>query len=176
MNYRTGPGKFKCKFTPAEDIRLQEVVDHCGCKDWSIVARHMYPRNARQCRERWTNYTNPILVNMPWTQAEEELLSEKFAEFGRKWQSIAAYFPRRSKNQIKNHWISRQKRLHQSITATEAKPPANGVSNVESNQPNPPPQVQPPVQPQNMFDILLPDSGKDEIFWEDTDAPYFQPH
>jgi hypothetical protein len=175
MNYRAGPGRFKCKFTPAEDLRLLEVVDHCGCKDWSIVARHMFPRNARQCRERWTNYINPVLVNQPWTQAEEDLLGEKFAEYGRKWQSIAAYFPNRSKNQVKNHWISRQKRLHQPVLASETKtsdkapPPADKAC--------PPAQSQPrsEAQAQNVFDIMIDDSAKDEIFWEDPEAAYFQP-
>jgi hypothetical protein len=111
MDLHKAQGHFRCKFSPAEDLKLREVVEQLGSADWASVATHMAPRNARQCRERWTNYLNPSLVNAPWTASEESLLEEKFAEFGTKWQVIAVFFPSRSKNDIKNHWISNQRNL-----------------------------------------------------------------
>jgi hypothetical protein len=111
MELHKSHGHFRCKFSPAEDLKLRQVVEQVGAGDWASVASHMAPRNARQCRERWTNYLNPSLVNAPWTASEESLLEEKFAEFGTKWQVIAVFFPSRSKNDIKNHWISNQRNL-----------------------------------------------------------------
>ena len=115
MEEKRKPGKFKNKFTPAEDALLLEVVDRFGCKDWSEVASHLQGRNARQCRERWNNYVNPAIAKLPWTPAEDRLLEQKFREFGTKWHSIAAFFPNRSKNSIKNHWMAHQKKMNRCI-------------------------------------------------------------
>jgi hypothetical protein len=104
MAARPRPGEFKHKFTHDEDQRLCSVVEEIGTVDWTLVARRMAPFTTRQCRERWTNYLNPTIANMPWTPAEDQLLEEKFAEFGTKWQVIAGAFPTRSKNSIKNRW------------------------------------------------------------------------
>lgn len=115
MEEKRKPGKFKNKFTPAEDQLLLEVVDRLGCKDWSEVASHLQGRNARQCRERWNNYVNPAIAKLPWTPAEDRLLEQKFREFGTKWHSIASFFPNRSKNSIKNHWMTHQKKMSRCI-------------------------------------------------------------
>jgi hypothetical protein len=111
MQQESPHGHLRRKFSAAEDMKLREVVEEFGSTDWACVAAHMAPRNARQCRERWTNYLNPSRVNAPWTAAEDSLLEQKFGEFGTKWQSIADHFPGRSKNDIKNHWIAKQKNL-----------------------------------------------------------------
>jgi hypothetical protein len=163
MDRRRGPGCFKCKFTPEEDLRLRDVIDRCGSKDWSIVACHMYPRNARQCRERWTNYINPAIQNIPWTPEEEALLEQKFTEFGTRWQIIAAFFPKRSKNHIKNHWLSRQKVGGQ--TARHEKPIQDQSTS---------PDVRPITsQTPTLFDILFSGPGKEELFWQELATGYF---
>ena len=115
MEEKRKPGKFKNKFTPAEDQLLLEVVDRVGSKDWSEVASHLQGRNARQCRERWNNYVNPAIAKLPWTPAEDRLLEQKFRELGTKWHSIASFFPNRSKNSIKNHWMTHQKKMSRCI-------------------------------------------------------------
>jgi hypothetical protein len=165
MDGRRGPGRFKVKFTPAEDFRLMDIVGRCGANDWPAIAAQMPGRNARQCRERWTNYMNPVLVSAPWTAEEEDLLDEKFAEFGTRWQAIAIFFPTRSKNQIKNHWqsqqrrkvltrtIARRERAEANITELPAKP-------VDFSTPTP-----------TLWEALCP--GPDEINWDDIFAPLF---
>jgi hypothetical protein len=59
-------------------------------------------RTARQCRERWVNYLNPILSKSPWTSGEDAILRARFAEFGPKWVKLTEFLPTRSANDIKN--------------------------------------------------------------------------
>jgi hypothetical protein len=93
-----------------EDIRLRQIVAHFGCGNWSFVATQMPGRNSRQCRERWVNYINPELNHHPLSRAEDLLLESKHEELGPQWQLIATFLPGRSKNLLKNHWISKQRR------------------------------------------------------------------
>jgi hypothetical protein len=106
-----GPGRYKCKFTLDEDVALREIVNRLGTYDWSLVASQMPGRTARQCRERWNNYVNPTLENVPWTPEEDLLLDAKFELHGTKWQVISTFFPSRSRNDIIHHWLQRQRKL-----------------------------------------------------------------
>jgi hypothetical protein len=101
----------KNKFTPEEDMRLKEIIRNGACEDWAAVASHFPDRNPRQCRERWNNYVNPAVMKLPWTPMEDFLLEQKYAELGPKWQIIAKFFPTRSKNYVKNRWLTIQRRL-----------------------------------------------------------------
>jgi hypothetical protein len=118
MFLRPRPGEFKHKFTRIEDFQLREVVRQVGTKDWSLVAIQMSPRTARQCRERWNNYINPVIDKMDWTAEEDRLLDAKFAELGSKWKLIAAFFPTRSKNMVKYRY-QRKRRVHADGPATD---------------------------------------------------------
>jgi hypothetical protein len=104
---------FRWKFTQMEDIRLAHIVARCGSGNWSFVASQMPGRNPRQCRERWANYINPELNHQPLSPAEDMLLESKYEEIGPRWQQIASFLPRRSKNLLKNHWMSRRRRSEQ---------------------------------------------------------------
>jgi hypothetical protein len=104
--------RLKKKFTVAEDILLRGLVQSSDPVNWSSVASHFPDRNERQCRDHWVNYVNPTIANTPWTAEEDRLLDEKFKEFGARWIRIAVAFPQRSASQIKNHWITKQRRLH----------------------------------------------------------------
>jgi hypothetical protein len=105
------PPIVRSKFTPREDSLLREIISLGRCRDWSEVARDLPGRNARQCRERWNNYVNPNLTSMPWTSEEEALLIRKHSELGSQWQVMVRWFPNRSKNQIKNHWLALERRI-----------------------------------------------------------------
>jgi hypothetical protein len=102
----------KNKFTPEEDIYLKEVIEHCGCKDWTEVAAYFPGRNPRQCRERWNNYVKPTIMKLPWSPFEDRLLEQKYADLGPKWHLIAKFFPNRSRNYVKNRWLTKQRHLH----------------------------------------------------------------
>jgi hypothetical protein len=100
----------KSKFTPHEDILLTESVHVHGTSNWLIVASAVPGRNARQCRERWTNYVNPDLTQMEWTERDNAILMESFERFGPKWHRITTFFPGRAKNNVRNHFFGIQRR------------------------------------------------------------------
>jgi hypothetical protein len=102
----------KSKFEPFEDSLLLEVVSRLGASNWSQIAAHIPGRNARQCRERWTNYVNPNLVKNEWTEAEDEILLQTYQEVGPKWFVIAGFLPGRGKNNVKNRYFMLQHRTH----------------------------------------------------------------
>lgn len=94
----------KSKFTPEEDERLKSLVMLHGTNSWTFISHLMGTRNRRQCRERWKNYLNPELRNEPWTFEEDQLLVDKYAQFGPKWNKLAKFFTNRSDNSIRNRW------------------------------------------------------------------------
>jgi hypothetical protein len=157
MDECRGPGQFKCKFTQAEDTRLTEIVKQCGCRNWAIIAGKMPDRNARQCRERWVNYINPVLERTALSPAEELLLNEKFTELGPQWQIIATFFSGRSKNFIKNHWAMKHKTM---------KAISGHIVMKEERNSDPPFPAQPPSDDFRSFDSLIPNEQKEDIFWE----------
>jgi hypothetical protein len=94
----------KSKFTSEEDSLLRRLVSQLGDDSWPQIAQGMHHRNARQCKERWTNYLSPSVSNSPWTPQEDRLLEDKIREIGQKWVKIAAFFPRRTDINIKNRY------------------------------------------------------------------------
>ena len=100
----------KIKFTPNEDQLLFDAVMALGTSNWHAVAEKVPGRNSRQCRERWTNYVNPELVAAPWTDDEDKILLAKYEELGPKWHTIASFFATRSTNNIKNRFVTLQRR------------------------------------------------------------------
>jgi hypothetical protein len=160
------PGQYKVKFTASEDARLKELVARYGTNSWSTIAAEMPDRNARQCRERWTNYINPSIVFSPWTASEEALLDQKFAEYGTNWQVIAAFFPNRSKNQIKNHWTTQHKRpamvepIQDQAVASETLP--QNVAGIDQS-----------VKATTLCDILFTEQDYQQFRWEALFGPLF---
>jgi hypothetical protein len=61
-------------------------------------------RNARQCKERWTNYLCPTLNTNSWKPEEDRLLVQKRMELGAKWVKIAQFFPNRTDAMVKNRY------------------------------------------------------------------------
>ena len=95
----------KIKFTPEEDQKLLQLVAEHGAKDWIKIASLIGTRNARQCRERYKNYINPSLRKDNWTKEEDELLLEKYQQYGGKWNKISKFFVNRSDNHLRNRWM-----------------------------------------------------------------------
>jgi hypothetical protein len=156
MSERRSPGRYKSKFSPDEDARLLEIVSQTGCQDWLKVAAQLKGRNPRQCRERWNNYVNPSITTAPWTDIEEHLLESKFAELGPRWHVIAPFFPGRSRNQVKNHWMTKQRRVNKR-RKEEQEPIAR-----DQRKRTPPPPVRRPGPPEELFQP----EAKDDAFWD----------
>lgn len=95
----------KAKFTREEDKKLTEICMNQKVKDWNLIAKFFFGRNARQVRERWENYLSPDVNNGPWSEEEDKILLQKYAEVGSKWSFISRYLPRRTNTSCKNRWI-----------------------------------------------------------------------
>jgi hypothetical protein len=89
-------------FTPAEDAKLTSIIIELGTNNWEAVARCVHGRNARQCRDRWSNYLFPEMDNGPWRPDEDQLLFTKFNESGAVWKYIATFVHSRSDINIKS--------------------------------------------------------------------------
>ena len=101
---QTRAKKLYHKFNEEEDLRLKNLVNIFGPKKWKRIATMMPGRTARQCRDRYSNYLTPGYIQNEWTPIEDDLLFEKFKEYGSQWSKIREFFPRRTANSIKNRW------------------------------------------------------------------------
>jgi hypothetical protein len=101
----------RARFSAAEDERLTKLVGEFGRDDWHAIAAHLRGRNARQCRDRWTNYLSPSVGNGPWTAGEDQLLMQKYSEFGPFWKRIASFFRSRTDINVKSRWHLLHRRL-----------------------------------------------------------------
>jgi hypothetical protein len=164
MKTSAGRAASKSKFSPAEDRHLKDVIESFGCEDWGQVASYMPDRNSRQCRERWNNYVNPAIMKMPWIPHEENLLDQKFAEFGPKWKEIAKFFPNRSKNYVKNHWMTKQRRIRKMTEKREGLAQKRRIQKDE-----PAPRV---VDDKNIMESFFPDSEYDPELWAAVAAEF----
>lgn len=90
------------KFTLQEDEKLAELVEVYGARKWNFLATMMPGRSGRQIRDRFQNYLNPKLENIPWTKEEDQLLYEKIFEVGPRYKALQVFFPNRSHNSITN--------------------------------------------------------------------------
>jgi hypothetical protein len=170
----------KTKFTQQEDSELRKVVGELGTNDWQQVSLQMPGRNARQCRDRWLNYLSPDVTNGPWTPAEEQLLMDKYDEFGATWKHIAMFFPTRTDINIKSRWQlmqrHRQKEVSHHLLSTrmpntgvlssDPLPVPFGIAPVRhAHPPSPPPANHPPSGEDDTWNSLLmnDDAGMDGI-------------
>lgn len=98
------PTNSRKKFSPEEDKALQELVEQYGAKNWDKIAELMPGRTGRQCRDRYRNYLIPGFFNGQWSQEEDNLLRQKYLEFGSHWAKMTPFFNGRSANSLKNRW------------------------------------------------------------------------
>jgi len=117
------------KWTKDEDMRLiaaisrhmlnqkrtaswKQISFHAfGCKEWeNTKLSRGRVRTAKQCRERWTNYLNPVLIRSAWTIEEDECLLHLFGQLKTKWSRIARSLTGRSSESVKNrvHILTRK--------------------------------------------------------------------
>jgi hypothetical protein len=123
---------FRSKFTPEEDCRLEALVSENGTADWPRIGSKMPHRDSRQCKERWSHYLSPDIVQRPWTKAEDVLLETKVSEHGRKWKLFEAFFPSRVDTNIRNRFnvLLRQRQKEVRFVARAFVPPQPRVLEV----------------------------------------------
>lgn len=184
----------KDKFKPEEDEILRSLVLEFGPGNWNLIASKMPGRVPRQCRERWNNYANPELHKEPWTEAEDQLLEQKYSEYGSRWKLISSFFPNRGPNNVKNRWLTKERRAkkaqsiqqsHQSpsVIIDESKTTTLDKKHDNNNQSvdDVIEQKQPPKQKEisslfdeafKKLDLTFPEC-EDSLFWSMTGGDFF---
>ncbi|KAG8374330.1 hypothetical protein BUALT_Bualt11G0120500 [Buddleja alternifolia] len=102
----TGPiRRAKGGWTPEEDDTLKKAVTAFRGKCWKKIAESFPDRSEVQCLHRWQKVLNPELVKGPWTQEEDEKITELVAKYGpTKWSVIAKSLPGRIGKQCRERW------------------------------------------------------------------------
>jgi hypothetical protein len=90
-------------FSAQDDDELSSLVRSLAEENWAYVAQNMtHSFTSRQCRERWKNYLDPRLQHASWTDADDARLLDDHARLGTRWTVIAAGFPGRPGNAVRN--------------------------------------------------------------------------
>jgi hypothetical protein len=92
------------KFSREEDDKIRNFVLQYGDREWDSIGKVLPGRTPRQCRHRYNNYLADTHQYLAWTDAEEDLILEKFREIGPKWVQISSCLPGRTGNDVKNRW------------------------------------------------------------------------
>ena len=120
------------RFTPDEDTLIKKLADDKKLS-WDEIAKQLPGRTGRQCKDRYNNYLNKVVVNKEWTQEEDEVIIQKYKELGPRWTAISNYLECRSGNNVKNRWYKYILKHTDNITTTATLPRRN-KSRQESSQ------------------------------------------
>jgi len=95
------------KWTIEEDDLLRKYVDIHGEKQWQKICLHIPGRTSIQCLHRWSKILKPGLVKGPWTQEEDEKLTNWVKNEGpNKWALAANIIIGRSGKQCRERWFN----------------------------------------------------------------------
>lgn len=158
MNWEIAPLMFqrpkpviRKKFTEEEDHRLRELVEEYGARQWDQIAEKMPGRSGRQCRDRYRNYLIPGFFNGQWSQAEDDLLRQVYAEMGPQWAKMMRYFKGRSANSLKNRWNYFVCRYHPENKVIDQKEHDENLNQLPASLPLPKPVEENDVDPNTSF-------------------------
>lgn len=95
----------KGHWTAEEDKLLTDWVEKNGANQWMECSKTIPGRNAKQCREHWTNSLAPNLKKGEWSTEEDFLILALYYKFN-SWKKIVPLFNGRTENSIKNRFFS----------------------------------------------------------------------
>ena len=94
-------------FTKEDDARLAALAEYDEKKDWKKISVIM-GFTPRQCRDRWVNYIS--CPEKPWTKEDDKLLVQLSVTI-KSPSALTAFFPGRSRVQVRNRLEKMQRRL-----------------------------------------------------------------
>ena len=109
------------RFTPNEDMLLKTIAMR-GIMSWDEIAKYLPGRTGRQCRDRYNNYLNKTVIHKNWTEEEDQIIIEKYKQYGPRWTVISNFLDSRSGNNVKNRWYKYILKRQGDITTTATLP------------------------------------------------------
>lgn len=104
-------GLKKGPWTPEEDQKLLAYIQEYGHGSWrALPSKAGLQRCGKSCRLRWINYLRPDIKRGKFSLQEEQTIIQLHALLGNRWSAIAAHLPKRTDNEIKNHWNTHLKK------------------------------------------------------------------
>jgi hypothetical protein len=98
------------KWAEDEDIKLKDVVQTLGEKNWGAIAALVPGLGEKQCCNRWNHVLDPSIDRTnrrrgKWAEDEDIKLKDAVQTHGGKhWGAIAALVPDRTQNQCYERW------------------------------------------------------------------------
>ncbi|XVF43152.1 hypothetical protein PTKIN_Ptkin02bG0017500 [Pterospermum kingtungense] len=118
-------------WTAEEDQKLTTYIQQHGHGNWSALPEKAgLKRCGKSCRLRWINYLRPDIKRGKFSLKEEHTIIQLHALLGNRWSAMAAYLPKRTDNEIKNHWNTHLKKrlIKMGIDPMTHKPRTNASS------------------------------------------------
>ncbi|KAL4318727.1 hypothetical protein GQ457_18G025700 [Hibiscus cannabinus] len=98
-------------WTAEEDEILTAYIHKHGHGNWSALPEKAgLQRCGKSCRLRWINYLRPDIKRGKFSLHEEQTIIQLHALLGNRWSAMAAHLPKRTDNEIKNHWNTHLKK------------------------------------------------------------------
>jgi len=119
-------------WSPEEDQQLVQLVEQYGAECWTRIAAELGGgKRSKQCRERYHNHLQADIKKGGWTREEERLIFQLQAEYGNQWAKIAAHFPGRTDNSIKNRYNSMMRSMqHKQMKMSKQETHRDAMTNV----------------------------------------------